>query len=119
MTESQTINKATTNGKLSPKTDDVQPKRKRRTCGIPVVKSLSEMTLTSYQARVEQQPTEWDRIKNYEMYSPAQDGSHLMQKINCSKSLNVQTRETLPTTYGQAYIVHLEANPDSTDKPDF
>ena len=120
MSDLQTVDKASTNGKSTAKTDTTQPKRKRRTCGIPVVKGLSEMSLVQYEARVEQQPTEWDRIKNYQLYSPAADGSHLMQRINKGKSLDLQTRETLPTTYGQAYLVHLEANPiTSTDKPDF
>ena len=120
MSDLQTVDKASTNGKSTAKTDTTQPKRKRRTCGIPVVKALSEMTLVQYEARKEQQPTEWDRIKNYQLYSPSVDGSHLMQRINKSKSLDLQTRETLPTEYGQAYLVHLEANPNnSTDKPDF
>lgn len=118
MTEQATDYKPGTNGKLATSNDATKPKVKRRTCGIPVVKSLSEMPLLRYEARVEQQPTEWGRIKNYEFYSPASDGSRLMQKITRSKSLDLQTRETLPTSYGQAYIVHLEANP-STDKADF
>ena len=118
MNESQIVDKPSTNGKSATSNDATKPKVKRRTCGIPVVKSLSEMPLLRYEARVEQQPTEWSRIKNYEFYSPASDGSRLMQKITRSKSLDLQTRETLPTSYGQAYIVHLEANP-STDKADF
>lgn len=119
MSDLQPVDKAATNGKSSIKTDTTQPKRKRRTCGIPVVKSLSEMTLVQYEARIEQQPTEWERIKNYQLYSPTADGSHLMQRINKGKSLDLRTRMPLPTTYGQAYLVHLEANPISTDKPDF
>lgn len=118
MNESQIVDKPSTNGKSATTNDTTKPKVKRRTCGIPVVKSLSEMPLLRYEARVEQQPTEWNRIKNYEFYSPASDGSHLMQKITRSKSLDLQTRETLPTTYGQAYRVHLETNP-VIDKADF
>ena len=118
MSELQTVDKPAINGKSPNSNDTVKPKVKRRTCGIPAVKSLSEMPLVSYEARVEQQLTEWEKIKNYEFYSPASDGSHLMQKITRSKSLDLQTRETLPTTYGQAYRVHLEANPTS-DKADF
>ncbi|MBE9216653.1 hypothetical protein IQ247_29010 [Plectonema cf. radiosum LEGE 06105] len=118
MTEQLTEYKTSTNGKSPNSNDTVKPKVKRRTCGIPARQSLSEMSLVIYQARVEQQLTEWEKIKNYEFYSPASDGSHLMQKITRSKSLDLQTRETLPTTYGQAYRVHLGANPTS-DKPDF
>lgn len=118
MSELQTIDKAANNGKSPSNNDTTKPKIKRRTCGIPVVKSLSEMPLVHYPARIEQQPTEWNRIKNYEFYSPASDGSRLMQKITRSKSLDLQTRETLPTAYGQAYLVHIEANP-SADKADF
>ncbi len=118
MNESQIVDKPSTNGKSATSNDATKQKVKRRTCGIPVVKSLSEMPLLRYEARVEQQPTEWGRIKNYEFYSPTQDGSHLMQRITRSKSLDLKTLETLPTTYGQAYLVHLEANP-SADKADF
>lgn len=118
MTETTTDYKTSANGKSPTNNDTTKPKIKRRTCGIPVVKSLSEMPLVQYLARIEQQPTEFERIKNYEFYSPAPDGSHLMQKITRSKSLDLQTRETLPTTYGQAYRVHLEANPNA-DKADF
>ena len=120
MNDSSTVDKASTNGKSASHSDTTKPKVKRRTCGIPVVKSLSEMPSVSYEARVEQQPTEWDRIKNYQFYSPALDGSHLMQKITRGKSLDLKTRETLPTAYGQAYLVHLQAHPSTnTDKPDF
>lgn len=120
MSDLQTVDKASTNGKSAGNKDTEKPKVKRRTCGIPIVKSLSEMPLVVYEARVEQQPTEWERIKNYQFYSPALDGSHLMQKITRGKSLDLNTRETLPTAYGQAYVVHLQAHPStSTDKPDF
>lgn len=118
MSELQSMDKDSSNGKLSSKTEATQVKKQRKTCGIPVVKSLSDMPLLKYEARVEQQPTEWERMKNYDFFSPVPDGSRLMQKVTRSKSLDLQTRETLPTTYGQAYIVHLKASP-STDKLDF
>ena len=119
MNESQIVDKPNTNGKSATSNDATKPKVKRRTCGIPVVKSLSEMPLVKYEARVEQQPTEWDRIKNYEFYSPTQDGSHLMQRITKSKSLDLKTCKTIPTDYGQGYLVHLESKPVSDDKADF
>lgn len=118
MSEIQSQDKVTTNGKKPNNADSTQPKQKRRTCGIPVVKSLSEMPEVRYTARIEQQPTEWGRIKNYDFYSPASDGSRMMQRITRSKSLDLKTRQTIPTDYGQGYLIHLEANP-TVEKADF
>lgn len=119
MTETSTSYKADTNATNNGNKPSNKPKKQRRTCGIPMVKALSEMPLANYEGRVEQQPTSWDDIKNYQFFSPNQDGSRLMQKITRAKSLDIQTKETLPTTYGQGYLVHLEANPNANEQHNF
>lgn len=104
------------NGSSDGKTAQNKPKRIRKTVGIPTVGALSTMVPAMYAARVEKDATPWERIENYDFYSPSADGSRLMMKISKSKSLDIKTQQTLPTSYGQAHRIHMEANPS---KPDF
>lgn len=104
------------NGISSEKPVHSKPKRVRKTVGIPTVGALSTMTPAMYAGKIEKDPTPWERIENYDFYSPSADGSRLMMKVSRSKSLDVKTQRTLPTSFGQAYKIHLDASPS---KPDF
>ena len=104
------------NGSGDGKQPQNKPKRIRKTVGIPTVGALSTMTPAVYAGKIEKDPTPWERIENYDFYSPSADGSRLMMRISRSKSLDVKTQRTLPTSFGQAYKIHLDASPS---KPDF
>lgn len=122
MAEEQTINSASadwqpiktfapnnsnTNGKAPPD----KTKKPRKLVGIPTTTALSSMSSVFYQAHVAKDPQPWDAIENYQIFSPAPDGSKLMIKVSKSKSVDLKTRKSLPTAYGQAYPVELSGNP--------
>ena len=70
------------NGSSGEKPSHSKPKRVRKTVGIPTVGSLSTMTPAMFSARIEKDPTPWERIENYDFYSPSADGSRLMMKVS-------------------------------------
>jgi hypothetical protein len=104
------------NSSTNPKPPQDKPKKARRLQGIPTTTALSSMASVSYNAHVCKDPVAWDVIENYQIFSPAADGSRLMIKVSKSKSVDLRTRKSAPTGYGQAYPVELSVNP--TTKPD-
>jgi len=107
---------APNNGSSGGKQPQDKVKKARKTVGIPTIGALTSMISVVYTGRVSKEPTPWERIENYEFFSPSSDGSRLMMRISCSKSIDLLTRKTIPTSYGQGYIVHMDAHPS---KPDF
>ncbi len=94
-----------------------KPKKARRLQGVPTTTALSSMASVQYSAHVAKDPMTWDAIENYQIFSPAADGSRLMIKVSKSKSVDLKTRKSSPTGYGQAYPVELSVNP-IINKPD-
>jgi hypothetical protein len=106
------------NSNTTTKPPQEKPKKARRLIGIPTTTALSSMASVQYNAHVAKDPVAWDVIENYQVFSPAADGSRLMIKVSKSKSVDLKTRKSSPTGYGQAYPVELSVNP-TTNKPDF
>ncbi len=106
------------NGSTTAKAPQEKPKKPRRLQGIPTTTALSSMSSVQYSAHVAKDPVAWDAIENYQVFSPAADGSRLMIKVSKSKSVDLKTRKSAPTGYGQAYPVELSVNP-TTNRPDF
>jgi hypothetical protein len=104
------------NGSTTAKPPQDKPKKARRLLGIPTSTGLSSMASVQYSAHVARDPVAWDSIENYQIFSPAADGSRLMIKVSKSKSVDLRTRKSAPTGYGQAYPVELSVNPIT--KPD-
>jgi hypothetical protein len=102
---------AASNGGTTTKPPQDKPKKARRLQGIPTTTALSSMASVSYNAHVAKDPVAWDVIENYQVFSPAADGSRLMIKVSKSKSVDLKTRRSVPTGYGQAYPVELSVNP--------
>jgi len=105
------------NSSTASKPPQEKPKKARRLLGIPTTTALSSMASVQYSAYVSKDPVAWDSIENYQIFSPAADGSRLMIKVSKSKSVDLRTRKSAPTGYGQAYPVELSVNP-TTSKPD-
>lgn len=95
-----------------------KPKKARRLVGVPTTTALASMSSVQYSAHVAKDPVAWDAIENYQIFSPAADGSRLMIKVSKSKSVDLKTRKSAPTGYGQAYPVEISVNP-TTNRPDF
>lgn len=106
------------NGSTNLKQVQDKPKKLRKLQGIPTSSALSSMASVQYSAYVAKDPIPWDVIENYQIFSPAADGSRLMIKVSRSKSVDLKTRKSAPTGYGQAYPIELSVNP-TTNKPDF
>lgn len=106
------------NSSTNAKPPQEKPKKPRRLQGIPTTTALSSMASVQYSAHVAKDPVAWDAIENYQVFSPAADGSRLMIKVSKSKSVDLKTRKSAPTGYGQAYPVELSVNP-TTNRPDF
>jgi copper(I)-binding protein len=115
MSEQQTSYKTSTdasnNGNAASKDSPNKPKKARKLVGIPSVNALSSMINTFYQGHIAKDPVSWEAIENYQIYALAPDGSHLMMKVSRSKSVDLKTRRSLPTAYGQAYPVEISTNP--------
>lgn len=115
MNEQQMTDKASINwepiNNTNGKAPQDKPKKPRKLVGIPTTTALTSLSNVFYQAYVAKDPVGWDAIANYQFYSPSADGSRLMMKVSKSKSVDIKTRQSEPTGYGQAYPVELSTNP--------
>ena len=80
--------------------------RQRNLPSLPTASSVSDMAQVAYKGLVDNTPTEWNQLKNYELFSLSSDGSFPMIKVSRSKAVQLHDREVLMVGSGRCYRVN-------------
>lgn len=80
--------------------------KRRYLPSLPTASSLSDMNKATYTGLVDNTPTEWNYLKNYEMFSLSADGSFPMMKVSCSKAVMIHNREVMMVGSGRCYRIN-------------
>lgn len=82
------------------------PPSRRNLPSLPTASSVSDMAQVTYRGLVDNTPTEWNQLKNYELFSLSSDGSFPMVKCSRSKAVQLHDRQVMMVGSGRCYRIN-------------